>query len=76
MISFFGAPGPMEMLIIGLMCLMFLAVPAIVITVVLVANRRRPNVVPCPHCGAAAPPWAEFCPSCGQPIRQPPSTST
>ena len=69
----FGAPGPMEMLIIGLICLLFLAVPVVVVVLVLVLSRRGPNVVPCPYCGAPAPPWAEFCPNCGRSMRQPPA---
>ena len=69
----FFVPGPMEMLIIGLICLVFLTVPVGVVVLVLVLSRRSASVVPCPYCGAPAPPWAEFCPNCGRSMRQPPA---
>ena len=69
----FFAPGPMEMLILGIMCLGFLAVVVVVVVVVVMAGRQnRGGVVPCPHCSAPTPPWAEFCPNCGRPMKHPP----
>ena len=61
----------MQVLILGVLCLAVLAV-VVVVVLVLVLSRRSPNAVPCPHCGAPAPPWAKFCPNCGRPMRQPP----
>lgn len=75
MLAFIGFPGPMELLIITFI----LGVPIVVVLGVLwltLADRQRPSMLPCPHCGAAAPRWAQFCPNCGGPLRQPPQPPT
>ena len=72
MLAYFGAPGPLEMLILGIMCLGFLALVVALVLVVVMASRQNRGAVACPHCGAPMPPWAEFCPNCGRPMKQPP----
>jgi hypothetical protein len=71
--SFF-AVGPMELLILGLLCLGSLA--GIVVLVVVLSTSRKgrggatanPNLYPCPDCGRFVSRQAPNCPQCGRPL--------
>ncbi len=69
MLAMFGMPGPLEMLIMGLLCLMMVGVPVIIIAVVLLVNRKsNPHAAkPCSKCGMLAPERG-YCPHCGMPM--------
>ena len=67
-----GMPGPLEMLIIGMICVLPV-VALVVIAVVLVSLRKsgpnpadNPNLYPCPDCGQYVSRMAPNCPHCGQ----------
>lgn len=62
----FFSPGPMEMLIIGLVCAVPL-VAGIVIVAVLsgLSSRKNTTPPPCPRCGGWTVPGTRFCPHCG-----------
>jgi len=63
-----GAPGPVELLIVGLMCVVPLAAAVVVIVVVLLSQKKGPAAVklpPCPECGQPIVPEATTCPQCG-----------
>ena len=70
----FFAPGPLELLLIGLACVVpVVAVVAIVI--VLAASKKsgpssadNPNLYPCPDCGRMVSRQAPACPQCGKPL--------
>jgi hypothetical protein len=64
-LAMFGQP--MELLVIGLICVVPLAVLVVVGVLVFALNRPRQPRAPCPHCGAPTEPWANFCPNCGRP---------
>ena len=68
MLAVFGMPGSLELLIIGMLCLMAVGVPLLIIVVVMSLNRSgggRP-AKPCPKCGMLAPEHG-YCPHCGTP---------
>ena len=68
-----GAPGHIELLIIGAICFLAVGVPLIILLIVLAVNRRpkegNPNLRPCPDCNAAVSVHAESCPRCGCPLK-------
>ncbi|MFV1968363.1 MAG: hypothetical protein ACC628_23300 [Pirellulaceae bacterium] len=71
---FFGVPGPLEVLIVGLLFIVVLVVPIAVLVTLLVANRRNrnaqtenPNLQPCPDCDRYISVRAASCPHCGAP---------
>lgn len=68
-LAFFGMPGPLEMIILGLMCLGVLAV-VVVLVVVLTTQRTaaNPDLYPCPECGRPVSVHAKSCPQCGYPL--------
>lgn len=69
-----GMPGPMEIIIIGLVCLAPLA--ALIAIVIVLARSKKtgldptqnPNLVPCPDCGRMVSRRAPSCPQCGRPL--------
>jgi hypothetical protein len=68
----FGMPGIFELLIIG--CV--LAIPVAVVLIVLLSQRRtfthdphNPNLRPCPDCGRQISIRANTCPHCGGPVK-------
>jgi hypothetical protein len=66
-----AAPGPFELLIIGLVCLLPIIV-GIVLAVVLISRSRlptNPDLQPCPDCGRRLSPRAASCPHCGCPLQ-------
>jgi hypothetical protein len=75
MVAFFGAPSPMELLIIGAICLLPLAAVAVVLVVAYAGRSSRagnPNLRPCPDCRIAVSIHAATCPRCGCPLSPPP----
>ncbi len=73
MYLWFGAPGPLELLILGLICLVFLGVIVAAVVIPLVISRRsgsggagHPNLYPCPDCGNLVSFQAPSCPKCGR----------
>jgi len=74
-LAFFGMPGHLEMIILGLMCLGALAVIVVVVVVVVLTTRKgsaNPNLYPCPACGQTVSLDAESCPHCGHPLQAEP----
>jgi len=69
------APGPLEMLILGLVCFGPLVAIAVVVVVLAFTKTGRtsgnPNLVPCPDCGRRVSRFAEACPNCGRPLLSP-----
>lgn len=64
----FGMPGPLELLILGLICVVPL-IAAIVLVVVLRASKSAsPPSPPCTKCGGWTVPGTKFCPHCGSPL--------
>ena len=68
----FFSPGPIEMLIIGMVCVLPVAA-IVVIAVVLVSSKKSgsnpadsPHLYPCPDCGQYVPRTAPVCPHCGR----------
>ncbi|MBI5760279.1 MAG: zinc-ribbon domain-containing protein [Planctomycetales bacterium] len=68
--------GPMEMLIVGLICVLPFVAGIVVLVVVLTKtgtsspppiNSSTGQLVPCPHCGQQLSPRAATCPKCGAP---------
>ena len=65
-------PGPLELIIVGLMCLG--ALGGIVLLVVLLSAKKspgatpNPNLYPCPDCGRHVSRLATTCPQCGRPL--------
>lgn len=68
MLGFFGV-GMMELLFIGMLCLMMIGVPVIIIAAVLLVNRKgvQNAAKPCSKCGMLAPEHG-FCRHCGAPM--------
>lgn len=68
----FGMPGLIELIIIGIV----VAVPvAIVISLVVIqrgrkTSRTNPKLTPCPDCGRFVSLRAETCPQCGCPLQK------
>lgn len=60
MTAFFGFPGPFELLIIGLICVLLFAVPVIILVVVLSWSRKTNPP------SQAAPDERKRCPECGE----------
>ena len=70
--GFIGMPGPFEILI-GLVCLAFLAALVAVPVILLTVGRKPPgDWAPCPDCGQQVSRMAECCPHCGRPLLAPP----
>jgi len=70
MTSFF-VPGPLELLIIGVICVIPTVMAAVVAVVLLSKQRQAPtvqNLQPCPDCSHPVSPKAERCPKCGRPL--------
>lgn len=63
----FGGIGPIELLVIGLLCFVPLGAIAVVAVVLLSRGRVRQGLVPCPKCRQYLSPEARMCPHCGQP---------
>ena len=64
-------PGPWELAIIGLVCLVPLAGVVVLIVVLyrdLSSSDSNPNLEPCPDCGRSASIHATSCPHCGCPF--------
>ncbi len=76
----FGMPGILELIIIGVVLLILVAVPIVVVSLVVGASRRTkpphaqygeapsPNLMACPDCGHGVSHRAESCPNCGAPV--------
>jgi hypothetical protein len=75
--AFIGMPGPIEMLILGLVCLAPVAVVVVCLIVFGISKRSgpgptpSPNLYPCPDCGHQVSHLAESCPKCGRPLGPP-----
>jgi DNA-directed RNA polymerase subunit RPC12/RpoP len=67
----FFAPGPMELLIVGLLCAVFAGVPAVLLVVLLVNRNKTSRVqhhterIRCPECAEWIMPAAMKCRFCG-----------
>lgn len=74
-LAMFGMPGPFELLFIGLVVCIPVAVA--VSLIVATSMKRRPgagmpgsgSLVPCPDCHHAVSSRAETCPHCGAPLK-------
>ncbi|TWT84749.1 hypothetical protein CA13_62290 [Planctomycetes bacterium CA13] len=69
----FGAPGLMELIIIGV--ILFIPVAVVVALVVVLTRSRKasgsnPNLKPCPDCGRFVSLRATTCPQCGCPLQR------
>lgn len=64
--AYFGMPGPLEMLVIGLVCVAPL-IAAVVLVAVLRGGKASPPP-PCRKCGGWTVPGTKFCPHCGSPL--------
>ncbi|MDP6469071.1 MAG: zinc ribbon domain-containing protein [Pirellulaceae bacterium] len=64
MFAFFGMPGYIELLIIGMLGLVLVGAPLFVVVIVLLANRGQQQTTECPKCGKVSP-QSGFCPHCG-----------
>lgn len=70
----FGMPGPMELIIVGLICLgPLVAVGVILFVVFFVRKKASPASAVCPRCGGWTVAGARFCHHCGGPLQGPPS---
>ena len=74
---FLGAPGPLEILL-GLLCFGSVATLLLILVLLIVLRKNRPNLYPCPDCGQRVSRAASVCPHCGRPLSieadlQPPS---
>ncbi|MHC4175936.1 MAG: hypothetical protein ACYSWU_00410 [Planctomycetota bacterium] len=74
--AFFGAPGPIELIIIGLICLAFVGVIVVAVVIPLAVSKKNrsdmaanPNLFPCPDCGNWVSRQAPNCPKCGRALR-------
>ncbi|TWU33236.1 hypothetical protein [Novipirellula artificiosorum] len=69
----FGAPGLMELIIIGVILLIPVAI-VVALVVVLTRSRKasgnNPNLKPCPDCGRFVSLRATTCPQCGCPLQR------
>ena len=70
MYSYFGMPGPLELLIIFAMLLGPLIALVLVFLIVRKAGSSGANP-PCPRCGSWTLPGAGFCHRCGNPLQPP-----
>jgi hypothetical protein len=70
--EFVRMPGPTELLVIGLICLVPLLAAAVIILLIFLAQRRStrdyPNLIKCPDCGRLVSKSAAACPQCGRPM--------
>jgi predicted amidophosphoribosyltransferase len=71
MLAYFGAPGPLELLIILGMVLCPLVVLIVVLRIARKSGAPRANPTPCPNCGGWIVGQANFCPNCGTPLTPP-----
>ena len=68
----FWTPGPLELIIIGIMGFVL---SAVVVALVVALNRSskasgsNPNLKPCPDCGRFVSLRATTCPQCGCPLQ-------
>ncbi|NQT11128.1 MAG: zinc ribbon domain-containing protein [Planctomycetes bacterium] len=69
-----GMPGPLELMIILGMGMVFVVVPIAALVLVLLFARRssrsQPDSPPCSNCGGHVVPGAQFCHQCGSPLQQ------
>ena len=75
LVASIGMPGPLEMLIIGAVCL---GIPLVAVAIVLFAlaqskragqsGAQNANLAPCPDCGRLVSRLAPNCPQCGRPL--------
>ena len=71
LLAFFGMPGFFELLIIGVV----VCIPLAVAAAILLATSRRnrlpgsSTLVPCPDCNHAVSIRAQTCPHCGAPLK-------
>ena len=73
-----GMPGPLELLIVGLVCVAPI-VAAIIVLVVVLRSRGASSASspPCPTCSGWTVPGTKFCPHCGAAlVRSTPSEQT
>lgn len=70
--AFFG-PGPLELLILGLVCLAVVGVIVAAVAIPLLVSKKggsgaavNPNLFPCPDCGNWVSRQAPNCPKCGR----------
>jgi len=72
MISYFGMPGPMELLIILVTGLVCLGVPVAALVAVFMIARKSggsgSDAPPCSNCGSHVVPGGRFCHQCGNPL--------
>ena len=66
-VAMFGL-GPMEVLILGVICLLPTAGAIIAVVVLLARRASTSNLIPCPDCGRPLSPQAPSCPHCGRPL--------
>ena len=71
MFAYFGMPGPLEIAIVGLVCIAPLAALAIVLVFLFTRKQSPPASAPCRHCNGWTVPGTRFCPHCGNPIEGP-----
>ena len=64
MYAYFGAPGPLELIIIFGMLLAPLVLALVIFLILRKSGSSRANP-PCPHCGSWTVPGAAFCHRCG-----------
>ena len=69
----FFMPGPIELLILGLLCLGVVVVVVVAVVIPLVVSKKggsgpaaNPNLFPCPDCGNWVSRQAPNCPKCGR----------
>jgi hypothetical protein len=67
------ALGPMELILVGLVCLLMVGVPVVVVVVILLATRKgkgaSANTMACPDCGGTVSKQIDACPHCGAPVK-------
>jgi ribosomal protein S27E len=75
------SPGPLELLIVGFLCLAFVVVPVVIVAVVLLTRTKgsppagQEQRVRCPECGESIAVQAVKCRFCGARFDRPPSGS-
>ena len=60
--------GPVELLVLGVMCLLPTAAAVIGLVLLLARRTAASSLVPCPDCGRPLSPQAPSCPHCGRPL--------
>jgi len=68
MLAFTGMPGPIELLILVVLCLVpVVAAIAVIVSIFLERKMEPPGakMTPCPDCGHPMPPGEKQCPNCG-----------